>query len=79
MMETKEIEKKIKELEIRVTDLEQLVNTERILKYIAYSIYEPRDKTLLDTYMINLLMVITDWIEKHPVVLTRIEKLLKEE
>ena len=57
--------------------IEEVLNTEKLIKYLAYTIVYPRDEVNLNTNMINFLMAVIRWLEKHEEVRKRLKELLE--
>lgn len=73
-----ELEERIEDLEIRVEDIEDVLNTEELIEYIAYVIREPRNTIKLNSYMINLLVAVIDWLGEHEEVRERLKEILNK-
>ena len=72
-----ELEAKVELLGFKLEKIEEVLNTEKLIKYLAYTIVYPRDEVNLNTNMINFLMAVIRWLEKHEEVRKRLKELLE--
>ena len=64
-------------LEAKIGKLDYILNTEELIKFLAYAIVYPRNEVRLNTNMINFLMAVIRWLEKHEEVKKRLKELFE--